>query len=111
MPPLAPPPQLVIPTAAAAANGFQNGQKGGNHHPQQPVLINAMAAITIASFFMTAPENIQNLPCGLPGDCCRCSTVKGKVASPPSCSHATRRGGRGQHREAPKFATQDLIRP
>ena len=67
MPPLAPPPQLVIPTAAAAANGFQNGQKGGNHHPQQPVLINAMAAITIASFFMTAPEYMQKLPCSLPG--------------------------------------------
>jgi hypothetical protein len=36
--------------------------------------------MAIAIFFMTAPENMQNLPCGLPGGCYRFSTVKGKAA-------------------------------
>ena len=35
----------------------------------------------MSSFFMTAPRNTQNLPYGLPGGCCRLSTVKGKIGA------------------------------
>jgi hypothetical protein len=43
------------------------------------VPINAMVAIAVASFFMTATRSTQNLPYGLPGGCYRFSTVKWKI--------------------------------
>jgi len=53
----------------------------------------------------------RNLPWGLPGGCCRSSTLEGKVGRQAKLLTAARRGDRGEYRQAAGAIAPDVGHP